>query len=118
LDINLSLFNWSQPMCGKFTQMASWREVHELSNLFGARVDDQVQTFTPMLAVPVVHLDSNGDRLSSASVTRACARLRGGIACYGSVKHHNHRGCGGCFDLAHALGRSRDGPGPMMDART
>ena len=50
-------------MCGKFTQMASWREVHEFSNLFAARVDDEVRTFTPMRAVPVVHLDRNGERV-------------------------------------------------------
>ena len=47
-------------MCGKFTQMASWREVHEFSNLFAARVDVEVRTFTTMRAVPVVHMDSNG----------------------------------------------------------
>ena len=50
-------------MCGKFTQMASWREVYEFSRLFTARVDDEVRTYTPMRAVPVVHLDGNGDRI-------------------------------------------------------
>ena len=47
----------------KFTQVASWREVLEFSNLFAARVDVEVRTFTTMRAVPVVHMDSNGDRL-------------------------------------------------------
>ena len=50
-------------MCGKFTQMASWREVHAFSNLFAARVDDEVRTYTPMRAVPVVHLDAGGERI-------------------------------------------------------
>lgn len=50
-------------MCGKFTQMASWREVHDFSDLLQARIDDEVRVFTPMRAVPVVHLDGNGDRV-------------------------------------------------------
>ena len=55
-------------MCGKFTQMASWRQVHAFSNLFSARVDDEVVTYTPMRAVPVVHLDGQGGRVISPMV--------------------------------------------------
>jgi putative SOS response-associated peptidase YedK len=50
-------------MCGKFTQMASWAEVYEYANLFGARPNDEVKTFTPMRVVPVVHLGADGERL-------------------------------------------------------
>lgn len=50
-------------MCGKFTQMASWREVYDFSRLFTARIDDEVRTYTPMRAVPVVHLDGQGERI-------------------------------------------------------
>lgn len=50
-------------MCGKFTQMASWQEVHDFSDLLKARVNDEVRVFTPMRSVPVVHLDRNGDRI-------------------------------------------------------
>ena len=41
-------------MCGKFTQMASWAEVHAYSSLLSARKnDDEERTFTPMRSVPV-----------------------------------------------------------------
>lgn len=50
-------------MCGKFTQMASWSEVHEFSDLMKARVNDEERVFTPMRAVPVVHLDGDGNRI-------------------------------------------------------
>jgi len=50
-------------MCGKFTQMASWAQVHEYASLFGAQVNDEAKVFTPMKAVPVVHLNDNGDRI-------------------------------------------------------
>ena len=55
-------------MCGKFTQMASWKQVHEYANLFGAKVNDEVKTYTPQMAIPVVHLDRNGDRVISPMV--------------------------------------------------
>lgn len=48
-------------MCGKFTQMASWAEVYEYANLLGASSNDDVKTFTPMRAVPVVHLNEAKD---------------------------------------------------------
>lgn len=51
-------------MCGKFTQMASWAEVHAYADLFGASVNDSVRVFTPMRAAPVVHLHApSGERL-------------------------------------------------------
>lgn len=49
-------------MCGKFTQLASWREAREFAGLAAARADDEVVTFTPMRAVPVVHLGPGGLR--------------------------------------------------------
>jgi len=55
-------------MCGKFTQMASWAEVHQFSGLFGARVEDEVRTFTPMRAVPVVHIGASGDRVATPMI--------------------------------------------------
>lgn len=50
-------------MCGKFTQMASWSEVRDYADLFGASVNDAVKVFTPMSAVPVIHLNTGGDRI-------------------------------------------------------
>ena len=56
-------------MCGKFTQMASWAEVHAYSSLLSARKnDDEERTFTPMRSVPVVHLDADGARVISPMV--------------------------------------------------
>ena len=50
-------------MCGKFMQMPSWREARAVSNLFSTRVDDDMRCHTPMRAVPVLHLDRNGERI-------------------------------------------------------
>ena len=50
-------------MCGKFTQMATWRQVHAFSQVLGVSGSDEVKVFTPMRAVPVVHLDDQGDRI-------------------------------------------------------
>lgn len=50
-------------MCGKFTQMLSWQEAVELSSLFGARVNDEVVSVTPMRLAPVIHLDPSGERV-------------------------------------------------------
>ncbi len=56
-------------MCGKFTQMSSWSEVHAFSSLMSARLNDDVEvTFTPMRSVPVVHLNAEGDRVISPMV--------------------------------------------------
>ena len=55
-------------MCGKFMQMPSWRKARTFSNLFSTRVDDDMLFHTPpMRAVPVLHLDRNGERISCAS---------------------------------------------------
>lgn len=51
-------------MCGKFTMMMSWREVHDLSELTTtstSAVADEV-VGTPMRMVPVIHLDEDGRR--------------------------------------------------------
>lgn len=50
-------------MCGKFTQMASWADARDYADLFKATVNDAVKIFTPMKAIPVVHLDAEGDRM-------------------------------------------------------
>lgn len=56
-------------MCGKFTQMATWREVVAFSEILSARQnDDEELTFTPMRSVPVVHLDADGTRIISPMV--------------------------------------------------
>jgi putative SOS response-associated peptidase YedK len=76
-------------MCGKFTQMASWREIHEFSRLFGANVNDEVVTYTPMRAVPVVHLDENGERRVSPMTWGFTERVREGRR---TPKHMHARG--------------------------
>ena len=56
-------------MCGKFTQMMSWRELRDLSDLLGTpegfRPDDTV-IGTPMRMSRVIHLDEAGKRANSA----------------------------------------------------
>ena len=57
-----------QTMCGKFTQMMSWREVCELSDLVGLteRIPvDEVVIGTPMRMCRVIHLDQAGKRANS-----------------------------------------------------
>ena len=58
-------------MCGKFTQMASWRQIHQWSDLLGqGRPDggdaDAELLVTPMRAAQVLHLDAMGRRATSA----------------------------------------------------
>lgn len=56
-------------MCGKFTQLYSWRQVDDVARLLvDPVIGDEVTTFTPMRAVPVVHLDPRGDRIISPMV--------------------------------------------------
>lgn len=56
-------------MCGKFTQMMSWGDVRDLSDLVG-RADmgtfDEPIIGTPMRLCQVIHLDSSGARANSA----------------------------------------------------
>ncbi len=50
-------------MCGKFTFMATWAEVHEFSRPLEARASNAPeQTATPMRMAPVLHLDGAGAR--------------------------------------------------------
>jgi putative SOS response-associated peptidase YedK len=63
-------------MCGKFTQMMSWNEVHDLSDLVG-RADhkdgqDREEFTTPMRFAEVIHLAPSG--------TRRTARMRWGFS--------------------------------------
>lgn len=51
-------------MCGKFTQMASWREVHAFSGPLVLKMeDDAVITSTPMRMAQILHLDDSGARV-------------------------------------------------------
>ena len=49
-------------MCGKFTQMASWRAVHEYSGFFSRAGEDAVETITPMRMAAVICLGEDGKR--------------------------------------------------------
>jgi len=54
-------------MCGKFTQMASWRRVHDYSGFFSkapedAAEADSVETVTPMRMASVICLGADGKR--------------------------------------------------------
>jgi putative SOS response-associated peptidase YedK len=56
-------------MCGKFTQMMSWRELHDLSDLVGTRQGfppHEIMIGTPMRMSRVIHLDEAGARANSA----------------------------------------------------
>src|SRR5215469_5516899 len=56
-------------MCGKFTQMMSWRAVRDLSDLVGRAEDppfDEVVIATPMRLCQVIHLDDTGARANNA----------------------------------------------------
>jgi putative SOS response-associated peptidase YedK len=56
-------------MCGKFTQMMSWREVVHLSDLVGRAETvppDEPVIGTPMRLCQVIHLDDAGVRANSA----------------------------------------------------
>src|SRR5579862_7069645 len=56
-------------MCGKFTQMMSWRAVRHLSDLVGRAETppfDDVLIGTPMRLCQVIHLDRVGARTNSA----------------------------------------------------
>jgi len=56
-------------MCGKFTQMMSWREVRDLSDLVGRReaaVPDEPVIGTPMRLCQIIHLDDADVRANSA----------------------------------------------------
>ncbi|HEY1836439.1 MAG TPA: SOS response-associated peptidase family protein [Rhizomicrobium sp.] len=50
-------------MCGKFTQMMSWKEVHDLSELTStATAPDEIVTVTPMRMAKILRLDASGTR--------------------------------------------------------
>lgn len=48
-------------MCGKFTQMMSWREVHDYSDFLPSS-GDELETVTPMRMASVLCLDADGKR--------------------------------------------------------
>lgn len=51
-------------MCGKFTQMASWRDVHAFSQPLVLKVaGDAVETATPMRTAHILRLDEAGERV-------------------------------------------------------
>lgn len=50
-------------MCGKFTQMASWRDVHAFSQPIVLKpAGDRIETATPMRFARVMRLNAHGDR--------------------------------------------------------
>jgi putative SOS response-associated peptidase YedK len=56
-------------MCGKFTQMMSWRKVRDLSDLVGrpeTNTADEAAIGTPMRLCQVIHRDDSGARANSA----------------------------------------------------
>jgi putative SOS response-associated peptidase YedK len=56
-------------MCGKFTQMMSWQELRDLSDLIGRPETippDEAVIGTPMRMCQVIHLDDSGARANSA----------------------------------------------------
>lgn len=44
-------------MCGKFTAMATWRQVHDFSQPLTSSSDDEVVTYRPMTNLPVIVFD-------------------------------------------------------------
>ena len=52
-------------MCGKFTQLASWRQVNAFSQPLIAQPGDQIVMSTPMRDASVLHLDAEGRRTVS-----------------------------------------------------
>lgn len=53
-------------MCGKFSYMATWAEVHDFSRPLDARrVNAPELTATPMRAAPVMHLGPSGERIQT-----------------------------------------------------
>jgi len=49
-------------MCGKFTQMYSWRDLHAQLSSFTAVPDDKTETVTPMRLASVIRLNASGTR--------------------------------------------------------
>lgn len=49
-------------MCGKFTQMASWREVHAFSQPLTVLPGDDIVTSTPMRMAQIMRLNADGQR--------------------------------------------------------
>lgn len=50
-------------MCGKFTQMASWRDVHAFSqSLAITEVPDEIVVSTPMRFANIIRLNEAGER--------------------------------------------------------
>src|SRR6202035_307241 len=54
-------------MCGKFTEMMSWREVRDLSDLIGRpeTIPDEAVIGTPMRMCQIIHLEDSGARAHS-----------------------------------------------------
>lgn len=50
-------------MCGKFTQYASWKEVHAFTQPLTMASDDALLVSTPMRFASIMHLDADGKRV-------------------------------------------------------
>ena len=55
-------FRRADPMCGKFTQMSSWSELHAFSQPLTIDPQDSVVTSTPMRFAHILRLGTNGQR--------------------------------------------------------
>ncbi len=65
-------------MCGKFTFMATWAEVHDFSRPLDARLSNAPeQAATPMRVAPVMHLDEAGARTMTEMRWGFCAERNG-----------------------------------------
>lgn len=55
-------------MCGPFTRMATWREVHAFSQPMALnQADDRIETATPMRFAHIMRLNAHGAASSSST---------------------------------------------------
>jgi putative SOS response-associated peptidase YedK len=67
-------------MCGKFSQMYSWREIVDFSQPLTSELGDEQEIVTPMRVATVLHLDEARDRRTT--------RMRWGWSIPGTIGKH------------------------------